>query len=155
MSSPMGRTRAFRTRLELPLARERLFPFFADAANLQIITPPELHFQVLTPLPIVMAEGTLIRYRLRLFGVPFEWLTRISVWNPPQDFVDEQVEGPYRMWMHKHLFVETSDGTRMHDAVTYELPFYPVGELAAPLVHLQVRRIFAFRARALKRALGC
>lgn len=151
----MGRTRAFRTKLELPLARERLFPFFADAANLQVITPPELHFQLLTPQPIVMAEGTLIRYRLRLLGVPFDWLTRIRVWNPPQEFVDEQVEGPYRTWIHKHLFVETSEGTRMHDAVTYSLPFYPVGELAAPLVHLQVRRIFAFRARALRRVLGC
>jgi ligand-binding SRPBCC domain-containing protein len=151
----MGRTRAFRTRLELPLARERLFPFFADAANLLVLTPPELHCRLVTPQPIVMAEGTLIRYRLRLLGVPFEWLTRISLWNPPQEFVDEQVEGPYQMWMHKHLFVETSEGTRMHDAVTYELPFYPVGELAAPLVRLQVRRIFAFRARALKRVLGC
>lgn len=151
----MGRTRAFRTRLELPLARERLFPFFADAANLQVVTPPELHLRLLTPQPIVMAEGTLIRYRMRLLGVPFEWLTRISVWNPPQEFVDEQVEGPYRTWIHKHLFVETSEGTRMHDAVTYELPFYPVGELAAPLVHLQVRRLFGFRARALKRVLGC
>jgi ligand-binding SRPBCC domain-containing protein len=154
MSSPMGRTRAFRTRLELPLARERLFPFFADAAHLEVVTPPELHFRLLTPPSIVMAEGTLIRCRLRLLGVPFEWLTRISVWNPPQEFVDEQVEGPYRTWMHKHLFVETSEGTRMHDAVTYELPFYPVGELAAPLVHLQVRRVFAFRARALTRVFG-
>ncbi|HSC30006.1 MAG TPA: SRPBCC family protein [Vicinamibacterales bacterium] len=151
----MGRPRAFRTRLELPLARERLFPFFADAANLQLITPPELHFQIVTPLPIVMEAGALIRYRLRLMGVPFEWLTRITVWDPPREFVDEQVKGPYRTWIHKHLFVETSEGTRMHDAVTYELPFYPIGELAAPLVHLQVRRIFAYREKALKRAFGC
>ena len=75
----MPRPHAFRTKLELPLARERVFPFFADAANLQRITPPELHFQIVTPLPIVMAEGTLIRYRLRLMGVPFDWLTRIGM----------------------------------------------------------------------------
>jgi ligand-binding SRPBCC domain-containing protein len=149
----MGRTRAFRTRIDLPLARERLFPFFADAVNLQLITPPELQFRIVTPLPIAMAEGAVIEYRLRLLGVPFAWVTRIAAWNPPQEFVDEQLEGPYRKWIHKHLFVETSEGTRMHDAVTYELPLYPVGELAAPLVHLQIRRIFAYRARALKRAL--
>jgi ligand-binding SRPBCC domain-containing protein len=151
----MSRTHAFRTKMELPLARERVFPFFSDAANLEVITPPELRFEVVTPPPIVMAEGTLIKYRLRLMGVPFEWLTRIAVWDPPREFVDEQLEGPYRRWVHKHLFVETCGGTRIHDAVTYELPFYPVGELAAPLVHLQVRRIFAYRARALTRALGC
>ncbi|HXW05389.1 MAG TPA: SRPBCC family protein [Vicinamibacterales bacterium] len=150
----MPHPHGFRTKLELPLARERVFPFFADAANLQRITPPELHFRVLTPLPIVMAEGALIRYRLRLMGVPFEWLSRITVWNPPVEFVDEQVKGPYRTWIHKHLFVETSEGTRIHDAVTYELPFHPFGELAAPLVRLQVRRIFAYRARALQQAFG-
>lgn len=150
----MGRTRAFRTKLELPLARERVFPFFADAANLQTITPPELHFQFVTPLPIMMEAGTLIRYRLRLMGIPFEWLTRITLWNPPQEFVDEQVKGPYRKWIHKHLFVETSEGTRIHDSVIYELPFYPIGELASPLVTLQVRRIFAYRAKALERAFG-
>jgi ligand-binding SRPBCC domain-containing protein len=151
----MGRARAFRTTVELPLARERLFPFFADAANLEVITPPELKFRIITPLPITMAEGTLIRYRLRLMGVPFEWLSRITLWDPPREFVDEQVKGPYRKWIHKHLFVETSFGTRVHDAVTYELPLFPLGELAAPLVNLQVRRIFAFREKALKRALRC
>lgn len=149
----MGRTRGFRTTLELPLARERVFPFFADAANLQAITPPELQFRIVTPLPILMAEGTVIRYRLRLLGIPFEWVTRIAVWNPPQEFIDEQLKGPYRKWIHKHLFVETPEGTRMHDAVTYELPLYPLGEVAAPLVHVQVWRIFAYRAKALKRAL--
>ena len=150
----MARTRALRTRIELPLARERVFPFFADADNLQKITPPELHFRIVTPPPIAMAQGTLIRYQLRLMGVPFEWLTRITVWNPPVEFVDEQVKVPYRRWVHQHLFVETSFGTRMHDAVTYELPLFPIGELAAPLVHLQLRRIFSYRARALKRLLG-
>jgi ligand-binding SRPBCC domain-containing protein len=151
----MGRTRAFRTTLELPLARERLFPFFANAANLEIITPPELKVRIVSPLPVAMTEGTLINYRLRLMGVPFEWLTRIAVWDPPREFVDEQLKGPYHKWIHKHLFFETSFGTRMHDAVTYELPLFPVGELAAPLVHLQIRRIFAFRAKALRRVLGC
>lgn len=151
----MARRHGFRTKLELPLARERVFPFFADAANLQVITPPELHFRILTPTPLRMQQGTLIRYRLRLLGVRFEWLTRITVWDPPQEFVDEQVSGPYRSWTHKHLFVETSQGTRIHDSVIYELPFYPLGELAAPLVHLQVRRIFSYRAKALARAFGC
>ena len=150
----MARPHAFRSKTELPLARERVFPFFADASNLEQITPPELRFRIVTPLPIQMAQGTLIRYKLRLMGVPFEWLTRITLWDPPREFVDEQVSGPYRKWVHQHLFVETSFGTRIHDAVTYELPLYPFGEIASPLVHLEVRRIFAYRARALARAFG-
>ena len=150
----MARPHAFRSKTELPLARERVFPFFAEASNLERITPPELRFRIITPLPIQMAQGTLIRYQLRLMGVPFEWLTRITLWDPPREFIDEQVNGPYRKWIHQHLFVETSFGTRIHDAVTYELPLYPFGEIASPLVHLEVRRIFAYRARALAKAFG-
>ena len=150
----MARLHAFRSKTELPLARERVFPFFADASNLEQITPPELRFRIITPLPLQMAQGTLIRYKLRLMGVPFEWLTRITLWDPPREFVDEQVSGPYRKWIHQHLFVETSFGTRIHDAVTYELPLYPFGEIASPLVHFAVRRIFAYRGRALARAFG-
>ena len=150
----MSRAHAFRTKTELPLARERIFPFFADASNLEKITPPELRFRIVTPLPIQMAQGTIIRYRLRLMGLPFEWLTRITLWDPPREFVDEQVSGPYRKWIHQHLFVETSFGTRIHDAVTYELPLYPLGEIAAPLVQLEVRRIFSYRARELAKAFG-
>lgn len=145
---------ALRTRIELPRARERVFPFFASASNLQLITPPELNFEIVTPQPIAMKQGTRINYRLRLLGLRFEWLTEITRWDPPREFVDTQVKGPYRKWVHQHLFVETSFGTRIHDAVTYELPFFPIGELAAPLVQFQLRRIFAYRARAIENALG-
>lgn len=142
---------ALKTRLALP--RERVFPFFAAAANLEQITPPELKFRVVTPHPIEMREGTLITYRLSLHGVPFKWLTRISVWNPPFEFVDEQLEGPYRQWIHRHTFAEDGGATEMEDVVDYALPFHPLGEVAAPLVAAQVRRIFDYRTSAIERLL--
>lgn len=148
----MARHHVFHASIELPLPRERVFPFFADAANLQVITPPEMGFRIVSPTPVAMAEGALIRYRLRLMGVPFEWLTRIAAWDPPHAFVDEQLKGPYRVWIHTHRFDDTPSGTRIDDDVQYELPLYPLGEVAAPLVRLQVRRIFDYRARAIRRA---
>ena len=150
----MPRLHVFRTSIELPLPRERVFPFFADAANLEVITPPELRFRIVSPRPIVMEEGALIRYRLRLLGIPFGWLTRITEWDPPHAFVDEQLQGPYRVWIHRHVFTEVPGGTRINDEVCYALPLFPVGELASPLVAFQVRRIFAYRAEAIRGALG-
>jgi ligand-binding SRPBCC domain-containing protein len=141
------------TTQRLPRSRDQVFPFFAEAANLERITPPELRFHIITPSPIVMQLGTVIEYKLRLFGVSFTWLTRICHWDPPREFVDEQVRGPYRMWIHTHRFWPEDGATLMEDEVHYRLPFFPVGETAYPFVRWQLKRIFAFRRQAIARLL--
>jgi len=130
--------------LASPLAS--VFEFFSDAGNLEAITPPELRFEIRTPLPIAMRAGARIDYRLRLYGVPFLWRTRITVWEPGVRFVDEQESGPFGVWIHEHRFDALSPtSTRVRDRVRYRLPLEPLGRLAHPLVRRKLERIFAYR----------
>jgi ligand-binding SRPBCC domain-containing protein len=134
---------------------EATFGFFADAGNLETITPPFLRFRIVTPRPIAMAEGTLIEYRLRLRGVPIRWLTRIDAWEPGAGFVDRQLAGPYAAWIHHHTFAPHPRGTLVRDRVDYALPLDPWSRPLHPLlVRPDLERIFRYRRDAVVRALG-
>ena len=144
----MKTERLFREVL-LPGAPEEIFAFFSDATNLETLTPPWLHFRVLTPAPIEMGVGTRIDYRLRVRGIPLRWTSRITAWEPPHRFVDEQERGPYRRWVHEHRFEACGEGTRAVDEVEYRAPG---GALVHRLlVKPDVERIFDYRTRELQR----
>ncbi len=143
------RVREFRSALWLPKPREEVFAFFSAPANLDAITPPWLNFRTVTAGPIEMRQGALIDYKLRIRGIPVRWRTKITAWEPPVRFVDEQTRGPYRLWIHEHTFEETNGGTLMRDRVRYAVPFDFV---AHPLlVRRDVERIFAYRTACLQR----
>ncbi len=132
-----------------------VFRFFAEARNLERITPPWLGFEVLGTRPGGMGAGTMIEYRLRLHSIPLRWTSRIDEWSEDRGFVDRQVQGPYRLWHHRHEFVADGEGTLVRDTVRYALPFGPAGELAhAAFVRRDLERIFAFRRAAVQDALG-
>ncbi len=100
---------------------DTVFGFFADAGNLESITPPWLSFHIVTPRPIAMRQGTLIEYELKLHGLPISWLTRIDEWVPGERFVDSQLQGPYALWHHTHTFEPIGDGvTRVTYVSKYE-----------------------------------
>jgi ligand-binding SRPBCC domain-containing protein len=141
-------------RIDRPLAE--VFPFYADAGNLERITPPWLGFEMITPTPIAMAAGALIEYKLHLHGIPIRWRTRIEAWDPPRRFVDAQLEGPYMLWHHTHTFRDDgAGGSILGDRVRYSLPLGPFGEIAHALfVRRDLERIFDFRRDAVAAAFG-
>jgi ligand-binding SRPBCC domain-containing protein len=148
---------AQRHRLErvqvIPAPRDKVFEFFSAAQNLERLTPPFLKFRILSPLPIEMKRGQFIEYNIALGGIPMNWLTEITEWQPNDRFVDMQLRGPYRYWHHLHEFRDVPGGTEMRDVVDYELPLGPLGLIAhAVLVKRLLTRIFAFRLEAVAAA---
>ena len=136
----------------LPRRPDEIFDYYADAFNLELLTPPWLQFRVITPPPIHIEQGTEIEYRLRLHGIPLGWRSRITAWQPPHSFTDEQIRGPYRRWTHRHTFTPQDGGTLITDFVEYDM----LGGLLIDrlLVRRDLRRIFAYRQDQLAARFG-
>ena len=134
----------FEMEMIIPADIAKVFSFFSSAENLQRITPPWLNFNILTPTPFQIEQGRFIDYKLSLYGIPFKWKTEITLWDPPHRFIDEQVKGPYRKWIHVHYFEPRGDHTFMRDNVKYEIPvFHTV--INKLFVHKHVTNIFNYR----------
>lgn len=149
----LGRIWRLTATQHLPRPVDEVFPFFADAHNLEELTPKFLKFNVLTLKPIAMKSGTEIRYKLKVRGVSIKWKTSILDWDPPHQFVDNQDSGPYALWHHTHTFKPTADatGTICTDTVRYR----PAGWILAPivnkfLVQRDVEQIFRYRFKRLE-----
>lgn len=139
----------------VPRRLEEVFAFFSRAANLEAITPDWLSFRVLSVVPEPIQKGTLIRYRLRLHGLPLHWTSEIEEWDPPHKFVDVQRRGPYKLWHHTHTFLAEGNNTRIRDEVFYELPLGPLGRIVHWLsVRRDVERIFSFRESKIRALFG-
>jgi ligand-binding SRPBCC domain-containing protein len=140
--------------LRLPIPVSQAWDFFSDAGNLAKITPPDMGFQVTSPLPERMYAGMIVTYTIRpLLGVPVTWVTEITHVDEGRMFVDEQRFGPYRFWHHQHLFRQIEGGTEMRDIVHYALP-PGAGAARRLLVTPRLESIFDYRTRVLQDRFG-
>ena len=146
-AAPPRRLGTLHRETTVPASLEDTFAFFADAGNLQRLTPPWLHFAIHTSMPMVMRKGAAIDYRIRVHGITIPWRSIIDVWEPGVRFVDRQTNGPYRWWRHEHQFETVSEGTRVIDHVEY-LP--RASWLSAAFVRRDLDRIFSYRQEALR-----
>lgn len=142
-----------KTIIQKPIAE--VFEFFSKAENLNQITPTDLSFTITSTLPIEMKKGALIEYKIKLSGLAFNWQTEISDWNPPHSFIDKQLKGPYKIWIHEHRFVDKGTFTEMYDTVEYLSP----GWILEPwinkfFIERKVNEIFDYRESKLKALFG-
>ena len=149
------KTEEFYAEQWIPLPVEKLFLFFADEKNLETLTPPWMHFQVLGKSTPAMQEGTLIDYRLRIRGISVRWQSRIEQWIANERFVDTQTRGPYSYWHHTHTFASKDGGTLAADRVRYRVPGGFIGRIfILPFVRRDIRIIFNYRKKKIEELFG-
>jgi ligand-binding SRPBCC domain-containing protein len=82
-----------------------------------------------------LSGGDTVTWQARHFGLRWRMTSRISAYDPPRYFVDEQVTGPFRRWWHAHHFEpDGHGGTRMRDVVHFAAPLGPLGTIAELVV---------------------
>ena len=139
----------------VPQPKAVVFDFFSRAENLETLTPPWLSFRILTPRPVAMRRGATIAYRVKVHGIPIQWLTGIERWDPPDGFIDVQLEGPYKVWRHTHRFSDFEGGAHILDRVEYSLPLGWLGRLAHQLqIRRDLTRIFDYREQRVHELFG-
>lgn len=131
---------------------DAVWEFFSSPANLKLITPAEMGFDILTGETDKMYPGQMISYCVKpLFGMPLKWITEITHVEEKRYFVDEQRYGPYRLWHHEHHFRRVDEGVEMIDRISYILPFGIIGRLAHRFfVKSKVNRIFEYRSHIIE-----
>ncbi len=131
---------------------DAVWKFFSSPANLKLITPAEMGFDILTGETDEMYPGQMISYRVKpLIGMPLKWITEITHVEEKRYFVDEQRYGPYRLWHHEHHFRQVDEGVEMIDRISYILPFGIIGRLAHRFfVKNKVNRIFEYRSHIIE-----
>ena len=138
--------------ITVPGTLETVFEFFNQPENLERLTPDSLKFNMLTPSPVAMHNGAVFDYTIGLFGIPMRWTSVITNYDPPHQFVDIQLKGPYAYWHHSHSFESTAEGVDVIDEIHYEIGFSLLGKvLLRPLIQRQLESIFAFRGQAIDR----
>jgi ligand-binding SRPBCC domain-containing protein len=127
---------------------DEAWDFFSSPANLKVITPPNMGFDIITEeVAKKMYEGQIIAYKVKpVLGIPMTWVTEITHVKDHLFFVDEQRKGPYVMWHHEHHFKEVDGGVEMNDIISYIPPFGFLGSIANQLfIKNQLKTIFDFR----------
>lgn len=139
----------------LSVSPDEVWEFISLPSNLNLITPPDMEFQIIGDPPDQIYAGQLIEYRVK---VPVlgktTWLTEIKYLDEGTSFVDEQRVGPYKLWIHRHLLEAVDSGTRMIDDIRYDLHYGLLGRLAHALfVRRNLQRIFEYRREKLPQIL--
>ena len=141
----------------IPLSLEQSWDFFSSPANLKILTPEHLGFEITNDLgDRKMYPGQIISYKVRpIFNIPLEWVSEITHVQKPYYFVDEQRFGPYKYWHHEHHFKSIPNGVESMDIIYFKMPLGFIGNAFFKFkVKKDLEKIFSYRREKLEKLFG-
>jgi ligand-binding SRPBCC domain-containing protein len=131
-----------------------VFAFFIQPANLIVLTPPQLHMRLVDG-PERIVQGARLTFKGRRWGISHRAVSEITRLETDKLFVDSQIEGPFRKWVHTHAFESAPPGTRVRDTIDFEPPGGILGlVITARFVEKDLSWVFAYRAKKLRELLG-
>jgi uncharacterized protein (TIGR01777 family) len=140
--------------IRLPWPVETVFAWHERPGAFERLTPPWDHVEVVERTGgledgarVVMKIGTPVGVR---------WVARHRDFERNRQFVDEQVQGPFTRWVHRHRFEpDGSDACVMTDQIEYTPPLGAIGALgASQLIQPRVEQMLAYRHEVLRQDLA-
>lgn len=148
---------SLKTVQKIPVSIEKAWEFYSNPSNLQLITPDDMGFKVISGShETSLYKGQMFEYKVSpLLRIPLYWKTEITKVEAPFHFIDLQVKGPYKQWEHQHFFKSIDGGVEMTDIIHYENPLRLLGTIANNLfVKNKLRKIFEFRFKKVEQLFG-
>jgi ligand-binding SRPBCC domain-containing protein len=134
----------------IPASVDDVFAFHERPDAMRLLTPWWSGARVVRPAPDLQT-GRRPLIRLGFGPLAIDWEALHEEYDPPHEFVESQVSGPFRSWRHRHCVLPAPGGAILRDEITYEGP----GGVLEPLLNIPLRiflrQLFAHRHAVTRR----
>jgi uncharacterized protein (TIGR01777 family) len=140
----------------IPAPVQDVFQWHERPGALERLVPPWDPLDVVFKSPgIDRGARTVMKIPAHPLPVKLTWVAAHTEYTRNKSFQDQQIKGPFKHWVHTHLFTPEGNHCRMEDRVEFALPFYMLGALGGnAAIHRKLNRIFRYRHATLKQDLA-
>ncbi len=142
---------SFRVRSQMPCDAPALYRWHANPGALERLTPPWQSVRIAERKPGTdhprIGNGAIARLMIGVGPFKLPWIAEHFDHDPPDQFCDRQLSGPFGSWSHCHRFTGAGDGmSELDDDIEYRAPGGPVGgALLGWKLASDLDRLFWFR----------
>jgi len=130
---------------------DTVFDFHKRRDAIELLMPPGQQVEVVSREGGLEA-GARVEFRIPLGPFRIRWVAHHIAYEEGRLFIDEQREGPFAAWVHRHRFDAENGGTRLTDSIEMALPGRLLVEaLVGWAVKRKLRKMFEYRHEVTRR----